>query len=325
MLPTITMRAAELRGKRTTMARGTPPGRHEPPAWLDPALYPFAHHWLELAGNQVHFVDEGAGPPLLLLHGTPTWSFVYRELIAALRGTYRCIAPDYPGFGLSVPRPHYRARPEDHAVVIEQLVQALDLREMTLMVHDWGGPLGLGIAARHPDRFRAFIIGDTVARPIDGDPALDVFSRVMGGPLGWFLIRYGNAFVELLLPLGVRRTKLTRSVREHYRRPFHGPRSARLPTWVLPRALRHSRAYLAQVEAALPRLADKPALLVWGQRDPAFRATQRQRFEALFPNHRTVILEGAGHYIQEDAPAEIVRAIDSWLPHAVKLSSHPDR
>ena len=296
------------------MARRTSPDQRGSPGWIDPALYPFAHHWLELDGNQVHFVDEGTGPTLLLLHGNPTWSFVYRDLIRALRDSYRCIAPDYPGFGLSAPRPGYGATPEEHAVVIEQLVQALDLRDVTLMVHDWGGPIGLGGAGRHPARFRAFVIGNTFAWPVDGDPTLQLFSRVMGGPIGWFLIRYFNAFVNLLIPLGVQRTKVPRTVIEHYRRPFRGSRSTRLPTWVLPRAILHSGPYLAQVEALLPRLADKPALIVWGERDPAFRARERQRFEAIFPRHRTVILEGAGHYIQEDASGDLIQAMRSWLP-----------
>ena len=295
------------------MALRTSPSLPEPPGWLDPSLYPFAHHWIDLSGNHVHFVDEGAGPPLLLLHGNPTWSFVFRDLIRALRDTYRCIAPDYPGFGLSVPRPGYHATPEEHAVVVEQLVQALDLRDVTLMVHDWGGPIGLGVAGRHPDRFRAFVIGNTFAWLADGEPTLERFSQVMGGPIGWFLIRYFNAFVNLLIPLGVQRTKLPRAVLEHYRWPFRRSRSARLPTWVFPRAILHSRRYLTQVEATLPRLAGKPALIVWGERDPAFRARERRRFEAIFPRHRTVILQGAGHYIQEDAPREIVEAIRAWL------------
>jgi haloalkane dehalogenase len=284
--------------------------------WVDPSLYPFTHHWIEIDGNLVHYVDEGAGPALLLLHGNPTWSFVYRDLIRGLRDSYRCIALDYPGFGLSQPHREYRATPEDHAAVVEHLVQALGLRDITLMVHDWGGPIGLGVAGRHPELFRAFIIGDTFAWPVDGEAILQLFSRIMGGPLGWFLIRYFNAFVNLLIPLGVRRRKLPRIVLDHYRRPFQGSRDARLPTWILPRAIRHSRPYLIQVAALLPRLKDKPALIVWGERDPAFRTRERRCFEAIFPMHRTVILQGAGHYIQEDAAEEIITAIRSRLPEA---------
>ncbi|MDP9414322.1 MAG: alpha/beta fold hydrolase [Pseudomonadota bacterium] len=133
------------------------------------------------------------------------------------------------------------------------------------------------------------------------------------GPVGWFLIRYFNAFVNLLIPFGTRRTKVSRSVMEHYRQPFRTSRGARLPTWIFPRAMLHSRPFLTQVEATLPRLCDKPVLLLWGDHDPAFRAKERQRFESIFPTHRTVILPGAGHYIQEDAPADIVEAIRSWL------------
>jgi haloalkane dehalogenase len=282
------------------------------PGWVDPTLYPFAHRWIEIDRHQLHYVDEGSGPLLLLLHGNPTWSFVYRDIIQGLRDRYRCIALDYPGFGLSRPRPDYRFTPSEHADVVEQFVQSLDLHDITLMVHDWGGPIGLGVAARDPERFRAFVIGNTFAWPVNGDPKFERFSKLMGGPLGWFFIRYANAFVNLLIPFGVGRRKLTRQVMEHYRQPFRGAPDRRLPTYVFPRAILHSRPFLQQVAAGLPRLADKLALIVWGDRDPAFGEQERERFEQVFPRHRTVVLQGAAHYIQEDAADQIVQAIRDW-------------
>ena len=298
------------------------PAPEPPPAWIDAALYPFEHHWLDIHGHRVHYLDVGAGPTLVFLHGNPTWSFLYRTIIRGLQDRYRCIALDYPGFGLSTPRAGYRFTPQEHAAVVEGLVQALDLHDVTLMVHDWGGPIGLGVAGRSPARFRAFILGNTFAWPVTGDARLERFSRLMGGPIGWFLIRYFNAFVNLLIPFGVGRRRLSRQVMAHYRRPFRGAPSRRLPTYILPRALLHSRAYLEQVAAALPQLADKPVLLVWGDRDPAFGAKERARFEATFPDHRTVILAGAAHFIQEDAPAEIVEAIGSWMPGVLAPDAH---
>ena len=166
----------------------------------------------------------------------------------------------------------------------------------------------------HPERFRALIIGNTFAWPVNGDPRFERFSRLMGGPAGWFLIRYCNAFVNLLIPFGVGRQKVPRQVMEHYRQPFRGSPQRRVPTYIFPRAILHSRAYLEGVAAALPQLADKAVLIVWGTDDPAFGAKERERFEGLFPHHRTVILEGAGHFIQEDAPTEIVQAIRNWMP-----------
>lgn len=281
------------------------------PAWVPEALYPFRDHYLEVGGCRVHYLDEGEGPVLLLLHGAPTWSFLYRELIRTLSARFRCIAPDYPGFGLSTAPAGYGFTPAEHAEVIEQLVRTLDLSDVTLMVQDWGGPIGFWVAERHPQRFRALIIGNTFAWPVNGDWHFEAFSRLMGGPLGGLLIRRFNALVNLLIPAGVRRHKVSPEVMAAYRAPFPTP-AARYPTHVLPREILRSRAFLAEVEAGLPRLAQLPALIVWGDRDIAFREVERRHFEWLFPRHRTVVLEGAGHFIQEDAPDEIARAILHW-------------
>ncbi len=294
----------------TTDARSNSAALHR----IDRSLYPFEHPWADVDGHRIHYVDEGTGPTLLLLHGNPAWSFLYRDVIRGLRDSFRCIAVDYPGFGLSSARPGYRFTPAEHSEAIERLVHKLDLRDVTLMVHDWGGPIGLGVATRNPERFRAFVIGKTFAWPANGDPKLEGFSRLMGGPIGWFTIRYFNAFVNLLIPFGVRRKKPDQKVMEHYRLPFRGSPQSRLPTYVLPRAILHSRAFLEQVAAGLPAITDRPALILWGDRDPAYQAKERERFERLFPDHRTVILAGAGHFIQEDAPEEIVAAIRDWMP-----------
>ena len=148
-----------------------PPAADRPvrPAWVPDELYPFESHYADVAGSRVHYIDEGDGPPLLLLHGNPTWSFLYREIVKGLRDRYRCIAVDHPGFGLSSPAPGYGFTPAEHADVLEQLVLRLDLGDLTMMVQDWGGPIGFAVATRHPERFAAFVIGNTWAWP-KGDP-----------------------------------------------------------------------------------------------------------------------------------------------------------
>jgi haloalkane dehalogenase len=276
------------------------------PGWVPSELYPFADRYAEVAGCLVHYVDEGTGPPLLLLHGNPTWSFLYRKIIVGVRDRYRCVAVDYPGFGLSTPRRDYRFTPAEHADVVEQLVRDLDLSGITMMVQDWGGPIGFAVATRNPERFASFVIGNTWAWR-KADPTTQLFSRLLGGGIGRRLILNRNLFVEGALGRGVRRP-LPDAVMDAYRGPFPTPGS-RWPTAVFPREILASRPFLAEVEQRLPTLRDRPALLVWPTRDPAFRDRERRRWERLFPNHRTVMLEGAGHYIQEDAPDAIVAAI----------------
>ena len=276
------------------------------PSWVPDALYPFEDRYADVAGCVVHYVDEGSGPPLLLLHGNPTWSFLYRDVIAGLKHRYRCIAVDHPGFGLSTPRRGYRFTPREHAEVLQQLVEQLDLTGVTMMVQDWGGPIGFAVATRLPHRFERFVIGNTWAWP-KGDPATQLFSRALGGPVGRRLILNRNLFVEGILRRATREP-MPDEVMDAYRGPFPTPGS-RVPTAVLPREILASRPFLAEVEHGLARLRDRPALIVWPANDPAFRDRERRRWEETFPDHRTVILKGAGHYMQEDAPEEIVAAL----------------
>jgi haloalkane dehalogenase len=181
-----------------------------------------------------------------------------------------------------------------------------------MMVQDWGGPIGFAVATRHPERFARFVIGNTWAWP-KADPGTQVFSRVLGSRFGGYLILQRNFFVERVLPGAMRRRELSQEVMDAYRGPFPTPASRR-PVHVFPREILGSRPFLAEVERGLPRLSDRPALLVWPTRDVAFREAERKRWERVFPDHRTVLLEGAGHYIQEEAPEEIVAAIREWTP-----------
>ena len=280
------------------------------PDWLSAELYPFESHYADLDGARVHYVDEGSGPPLLLLHGNPTWSFLYREIVKGLRDRYRCIAPDYPGFGLSSAAPGYGYSPAEHAGIVEKLINQLDLQDLTMMVQDWGGPIGFAAATRNPERFAAFVIANTWAWP-KADVGTQLFSRLLGGPIGGVLILRRNAFVEKILPGGVRRRKLPEEVMNAYRGPFPNPQSRR-PVHRLPHEILASRPFLAEIERGLRALRDRPALIVWPTKDVAFREPELRRWEATFPNHRTVKIEGAGHYVQEDAPEEIVAAIRDW-------------
>jgi haloalkane dehalogenase len=276
------------------------------PDWLDTTLFPFENHYREIDGNIVHYLDEGSGPVLLLLHGNPTWSFLYRHIIKDLSTQFRCIALDYPGFGLSTARSGYTFKPEQHSAVVEKFVTTMELSGIRLMVQDWGGPIGLGFAGRRPDLIHSLIIGNTWAWPTQGIRQA-MFSRIAGNPFSRWLIRRFNAFVVWVMPAGVNHA-LSPAEKAAYRGPFPTPASRR-PTAIFPYEVLASHDYLAQVERGLSSLSGKPTLLVWGDADVAFRASERERFEAIFPYHRTSILRGAKHYIQENNPRQICRDI----------------
>lgn len=291
-----------------------------PPPWLDPALFPFRSRFVTVDGHRLHYVDEGQGPTLLMFHGNPTWSFAYRHLITRLREAFRCVAFDYPGFGLSTAAPGYEPLPRHHAQVAERFVDTLGLTDFTPVVQDWGGPIGLWVAGRRPDRVRALLIGNTMAWPVSDDPHFVRFSKVMGGPVGGFAIRHFNAFVNVMIPLGTPKRSLSRAEMRAYRAPMASP-ERREATHVFPREVLGSAEFLAEVAALLPGLAPKPALLCWGDKDIAFRAKELARFQALLPNARTVPLPGAGHYVQEEAPDEIAAALRGFWVEQVEARS----
>jgi haloalkane dehalogenase len=178
-------------------------------------------------------------------------------------------------------------------------------------MQDWGGPTGVFVAQQRPERVRALVFGNTWCWPVDDDPHFVNFSRAMGGRAGGVLIRRFNAFVNLMIPLGTRRRRLTHAEMRCYRRPF--PTAARREaTHILPREITGSTPYLRRLHEGMGALADKPALLLWGDRDIAFRAQDGARLAAYFKDAQVRTLAGAGHYVQEDAPEEMDAALRDW-------------
>lgn len=284
------------------------------PAWVDEKLFPFESHFVDVKGARVHYIDEGEGPAFLGLHGNPTWSFLYRHIVGSLKDRFRCIALDYTGFGLSTAPAGYGYTVAEHARVVQSFVEQLDLRDVTLMVQGWGGPIGFWVATREPDRFRAFVIGNTWAWPITGQRSIEWFSKILGSDvLGGLLVKRADLFVNLFMRGGIKRRKLTRGEWAMYKAPHPTPAS-RVPVHVMPREILGAHALLAEVERGLDSVAGKPALIVWADKDQGFKQPQRLRWERTFANHRTEILRGASHYLQEDAPDEIVAAIRDWWP-----------
>lgn len=281
------------------------------PAWVDDELFPFKSRFLELDGNVVHYVDDGEGPTLLLLHGNPVWSFVYRDVISTLRARFRCVALDVPGFGLSSASPGYRYRAEDHAAVLTAFLDELDLNDVTLVGHNWGGPLGLRTATQHPERFDRFVLSNTWAWPLNGDPSSELFSRGMGNPIGRALLRRSNLLVHAFIPSAHKRRKLTDHELAHYRHPTATP-DCRRAAAALPGELVGARRFFTALTEQLPSVQQTPTLILWADTDPIFTDKYRRRLEQTFPNHTTTTLHNTGHFLQSDAPAEFSHAIEHW-------------
>ncbi|HWV56925.1 MAG TPA: alpha/beta fold hydrolase [Longimicrobiales bacterium] len=293
------------------------------PEWLDPALYPFEPHFVDVDGGRMHYVDEGEGPVVLMVHGTPTWSFLYRNLIRDLARDHRVIAPDNLGFGLSEKPREWGYRPADHAANLARLVEALELRDFVLVVHDFGGPIGLSHAAAHPERVRGIVLFNTWLWSLRGSPA-ERIGRVMGGAVGRFLYTRLNFSPRIVLPAAYGdRRKLSREVHRHYLMPF-ASRADRPGTWILARELLASSEWYDGLWHQRDRLAIKPALILWGMKDPAFGPDYLERWRAALPRARVVEIPEAGHFVQEEAPETSIREIRSFissLPHAGSASA----
>lgn len=274
---------------------------------IDRQLFPYQSRFITLNnGTKIHYIDEGEGPVILLLHGNPTWSFLYRHIIADLKDNFRLIAPDYPGFGLSYAPDNYSFTATEHAHAMSEFVQKMDLEDMGIMMQDWGGPIGFHVALQNPDRVSRFIIGNTWAWPLERS-GHKAFSAVMGGWLGQFGSWCCNGVARFFMRRGVV-NKIDDNELSMYLAPFNERRKRR-STHIFPAQLRDANKFLSDVYSRINTLSDRPALLVWGMKDFAFQAPERSRFESIFHKHQTVLLENAGHFIQEDAPDEIIEAI----------------
>ena len=273
-------------------------------------LYPFEHRFADLGnGIDMHYVDEGEGETLLMLHGNPTWSFLYRKMILKLRGNFRCVAPDYPGFGLTEAPSGYGFTPGEHSENIERFADKLGLRDVTLIAQDWGGPVGLGLAIRRPELVKRLVLGNTFAWVLVSRRNR-AFSWLMGGPIGRTMAYLFNGVARFFFMRGFAH-RPDREVLGMYLAPFRR-RADRKQTSISPRQLTKAAEYLSTVEGGLGRISDRPTLLTWGVKDFAFRDAARQRFEEAFPDHQTVLLD-ASHFWQEDAGEEAADAIQKWM------------
>ena len=293
----------ESNDEATTGAGGTP-------AWLDRGEYPFESHYTELGPGRLHYVDEGEGHPILMLHGNPTWSFLYRHLISGLSGEYRCIAPDYFGFGLSDKPRGWSYRPADHAAVVAEFVDELGLGDFTLVVHDWGGPIGLSYALDRPENVDSLVIQNTFMWPAERR-SMRLLGLFLGSPIGRFLIREHNLFADEIMRIGFSNGRVLAPVHDQYLAPLATP-DDRTASWVFPRELRGSREWLADLWERRAAIAGKPALVCWGTADAAFGVGDLRRWEALFPAARTVTFD-AGHYVADEAGHAMVPEIRSFL------------
>jgi haloalkane dehalogenase len=281
---------------------------------LETGAYPFDSLATELDLARIHYVDVGQGPILLMLHGNPTWSFLYRDLIIRLNNSYRCIAVDLPGFGLSEAPPGFRFRPQDHAALIAQWLEACDIRDATLVAHDWGGPIGLAamVQTKSKRRITGLCLGNTWAWPVNGDFHFEWFSRLMGGPIGRFGSNRFKLFINTMLPMTMRRRELSAAEMHAYRAPFDDGRT-RAPLHIFPAQILRAKPWLAQLSRDIADF-DGPVAFVWPEDDVAFRDKELQHWLRMFPKAGLCRIPKCGHFLWDDAPVDCADAIRDLVP-----------
>ena len=283
--------------------------------------YPYASHFLDRRGLKLHYLDEGAGDPVVMLHGNPTWSYYYRNLVAALRDRFRCVVPDHIGCGLSdKPQPpRYDYSLDSRVADLTALLDHLGVRDnVTLVLHDWGGMIGMAWAARHVEAVKRLVILNTAAFPM---PAAKRFPfRLWLGRntrLGAWLIRSRNLFARHAANVAVQRQPLPAAIREWYLTPYDSwENRVAVLKFVQTIPLQPTDpgfAIVAETAAALPMFANTPALVCGGMKDFVFSREFLEVWEQQLPHAEVHRFADCGHYILEDAADEVIPLIDRFV------------
>jgi haloalkane dehalogenase len=289
--------------------------------------WPFAPHFIEAAGFRQHFIDEGRGRPVLLLHGQPTWGYIYRNFVPALSATHRVVVPDHMGFGKSETPPDREYTLRTHVDNLTALIAKLDLRDITLVMQDWGGPIGVGYAVRHPQRIHSLVLMNTVVgygsagrRDLPNPVETPWFRWVRDGlPTGRteaVLSQLGSTILSVLQIVGLERLdRVDPTFIRAFAAPFPTPADCKgAIEFPLDLVLGRIRNFVREGIDGVPALREKPALMIEGMLDRAIPpALALADFAGLWPTAPVIQIEGAGHYIQEDAPEIVVPALQTFL------------
>ena len=279
-------------------------------------LYPFTSLYFDLNPYKLHYLDEGEGEVLLFLHGNPTWSFYYRNLIQNFQGRYRCVAPDHIGCGFSDKPQDYDYTLSTHIDNLENLVDFLGLKNITLVVHDWGGAIGMGLAVRKPELIKRLVLFNTASFLSTDIPLRIGLCRMP--LLGTILIRYLNLFVRGVLRFGLKRRKrLKKNVRAGYLAPYDTfenrianlkfvqdiPMEQAVPSY----------SVIQCIERNLKQFDGYPILIIWGSEDFCFNVKFLNKWREIFPRAEVREVFNAGHLVVEDASDEIIPWIEGFL------------
>ena len=275
--------------------------------------FPFEPHYMELNGFKMHYIDEGSGDPILCLHGMPTWGYLYRNFIEKLSKGFRVVVPDQMGFGKSDVPENKRYLMEEHVSNLKKFILKLDLRKITLIIQDWGGPIGFGFAVDYPERIKALVIMNTSVGVMKEGRKPWYAPLEEKGIYSEFIKNVSN-----LIKMGIyNKDKITETLLKAYSAPFtkEGSYKGAL-AWPkdIPIGDSHPSAEIMRhVRNNLKNLKEKPKVLIWGMKDPIFPEKMISWWQKIYPNIEVHRIEEASHFLQEDAPDKIISIIQNFL------------
>jgi len=280
--------------------------------WLDKSEYPFNSKYFDINGQKLHYIDEGNGDTLLFVHGTPSWSFDFRKIIKSLKENCRCVAIDHIGFGLSNKPEHYDYTTQNHSRTLEKFVLDKQLDNITLVVHDFGGPIGLNFALQYPEKIKNLIILNSWLWISENDPDYIKLKKILKNPLLPFLYRYLNFSPKFILPQSFGDSKLPKNLLKQYTKPF-ADKTQRNGALAFAKSLLNDQKWFEELWNKRHSISGKPTLFIWGMKDPVIKPHNLEKFLSGFRNSKTVQLETCGHFPQEEQPEKVIKAMIDFL------------
>jgi pimeloyl-ACP methyl ester carboxylesterase len=282
---------------------------HDRPRWLPWSAFPFQTRFTDVGGTRIHYLDEGSGPALLLV-SAGQWSFMFRDVIVRLRGQFRCLTLDFPGCGLSPDAPGHDHSVQANAQILDGFIDALDLHDTIMVVHDVGGPLGFLAAARRPERFRALVISNTFGWPLAAYPAVRRTLKIIASPPFGAINNLTNVVARFTASrYGVGR-KMSKADRHAFLGPWRSRASRRATQQILAGVLR-TGPLMAEVERSLrTTLAGLPVLTLFGRKNDAYG--WQDRFARIFPHATAAGIDDGHHFPFNDDPDAYANAICAW-------------
>jgi haloalkane dehalogenase len=279
------------------------------PSWVNRTLFPFESKWINIDGHDLHYVDEGRGATILFVHGTPEWSFGFRDVIRELRKDFRCVAIDHLGFGLSDKPPGADYSVPAHSLRLTTFIQKLGLHNITLVANDFGGGIGLGYALDNIDNIQAVVLFNTWLWSLKNDSHYSRPAKTINSWLGRLLYLRLNAPVNIITPAAFgNRKKLTQEIHRHYKMPVPDANS-RIALYAIALELMNSSEWWQSLWNRADVLKQKPMLILWGMKDKFVPPYEFEKWKVRFPHAKAIAFPSSGHFVQEEQPefAGIIR------------------